>query len=83
MLSESIDMDIWVVQIKSLLQVLILKRNFQKNKGDTGKTAFFMIGPFGTTILFVLTLASERVVLYGYVTISIVVLSTSKLFSSF
>ena len=33
-------------QIKSLLEVLKLKQNFQKNKLGTGKTPFFVLGPF-------------------------------------
>ena len=37
-LSESMNMDIWVV--------LKLKQNFRKNKVVTGKTPFFLIGPF-------------------------------------
>ena len=43
-------MDIWVVvhQINSLEEVLKLKQNFQKNKVITGKTPFFVIGPFCT-----------------------------------
>ena len=35
-----------VHQINSLQEVLKLKQNFQKNKVVTGKTPFFVIGPF-------------------------------------
>ena len=35
-----------VQQINSLLEVLQLKQNFLKNKVVTGKTTFFVIGPF-------------------------------------
>ena len=39
----------WLVhQINSLQEVLKLKQNFQKNKPVTGKTPFFLIGPFCT-----------------------------------
>ena len=37
-----------VHQINSLKVVLILKENFQKIKLFTGKTPFFVIGPFYT-----------------------------------
>ena len=57
-----------------LYEVLILKKNFQKKKIVTGKTMFFLIGP----ILFVLTLTSNRAVLYGNVTFSILLLSPKK-----
>ena len=35
-----------VQQINSLWEVLKLKHNFQKNKVVTGKTPFFLVGPF-------------------------------------
>ena len=35
-------------QIKSLQEVFKLKQNFQKNEAVTGKTPFFVIGPFCT-----------------------------------
>ena len=60
-----------------------MKQIFLKNKIDTGETVYFVIGPFVLPILFVSTLASERAVLYGYVTLSIIVLWTTKLLSSF
>ena len=49
----------------------------------TGKTPFFVIGPFVLAILFVLTLASDGVVLYGNDAFSISVLSANKRYSSF
>ena len=53
-------MDICVVGTSKQLfmRVLKLKQNFQKKKVVTGKTPFFVIGPF--FILSVLTLASDR-----------------------
>ena len=43
-------MNIWVLGTLNQLfiKVLILEQNFQKNKVATGKTAFFVIGPFCT-----------------------------------
>ena len=38
--------ELLVQQINSLEEVLKLKQNFQKNKVVTGKTPFFVIGPF-------------------------------------
>ena len=35
-----------VHEINCLYEVLKLKQNFQKNKVVTGRTAFFVIGPF-------------------------------------
>ena len=73
-----------VHQINYLQKVLKPKQNFQKNKIVTGKTLFFVIGPFCThTILFVLTLASDLTILYGNYVLSILVLSTKKRYSSF
>ena len=46
----------------------------------TGKTPLFVIGPFCFTILFVLTLASDRAVLNGNTVCSILVVSTKKRF---
>ena len=42
-----------------------------------------MIGPFCTSILFVLTLASDRAVLYGNAAVSVLLLLTKKWYSSF
>ena len=76
-----------------------LKQNFQKKitcrkkktcrkifekKKITGKTTrFFVIFHFLLPILFVLTLTSDRAVLYGIVALSISVLSTKKWSSGF
>ena len=46
-LTKSTNMDIWVVGTSNQL-FLKLKQNFQKNNVVTGKTPFFMIGPFCT-----------------------------------
>ena len=74
----------WLLhQTNFLYEALKLKQNFRKNKVVTGKTRFFVIGPFVLPILFVLTLASGRAVLCGHVAFSILVLSTKKWFSSF
>ena len=59
-----------------------MKQNFQKNKAVTGKTPFFEIDLFCTPHS-VLMLASERVVLYGNVTFSILALSIKKRYCSF
>ena len=47
---KSMNMDIWVVGTLNQLFIGIfkLKQNFQKNKVVTGKTPFFVIGPFCT-----------------------------------
>ena len=60
-----------------------MKQNIQKNIVVTGKTPFFMIGPFVLTFLFVLTLASDMAVLYESDAFSILVLSTKKWYCSF
>ena len=67
-----------VHQINIFSKVLTLKQNFQKNNVVAGKTPFFAIGPFANPILFVLTLVSDRAVLYGNVSLAIVVLSTKN-----
>ena len=75
-------MDIWVVgTFNSIKGVLKLKQIFQKNKVVTGKTPLFVIGPF--SILFVLTLASDRTVLNGNGVFSVLLVSTKKGYSSF
>ena len=43
---KSMNMDIWVVGI--FIGIFKLKQNLQKNKVVTGKTPFFVIGPFCT-----------------------------------
>ena len=47
-LSESMNMDVWVVGISNQLCIKSSKQNFQKNKALAGKTPFFMIGSFCT-----------------------------------
>ena len=50
--TKSMNIKIWVVvtskQIFIRGELLKLKQNFQKNKVATGKTLFFVIGPFCT-----------------------------------
>ena len=71
-------------QINFLEEVLKLNQNFFKKSVVTGKTPFFVIGPhFVPTVLFVLTLTSDIVVLYGNTAFSILVLSTIKRYSIF
>ena len=57
-LTKSMNMNIWVVgTLKQLImRVFILKLNFQKNKEVRGKTLFFVIDTFRTSIPFVLNL---------------------------
>ena len=45
---ESMNMAIWVVGTSNQLLITdpYTETNFQKNKVDTGKTMFFVIGPF-------------------------------------
>ena len=56
-----------------------MKQNFRKNEIVTGKRRSLFVLP----ILFVLTLASDRAVLYEIVAFSILLLSTKKRYSSF
>ena len=73
----------WFVhQINSSYEVLKLKQSFRKNKLVTGKTPFFAIDTFCTPQTICLTLASDRAVFYGNVVLSILGLSTKKLYSS-
>ena len=72
-----------VHQINSKYEAPKLKQEFRKGKVGDGRTSFFVIGPFCTPHSFVLTLASDRVVLYGNVMLSVLVLSTKKRYSSF
>ena len=53
-LTKSTNMGAWVVGTLNQLfiRVLKLKQSFQKNKVVTGKTPFFVIGPFCTNIAF-------------------------------
>ena len=62
---------------------LIVHTKFLKNKVVTGKTSFFVIGPFCTHHSIVFTLASNMVVLYGKDGFSLSVLSNKKQCSSF
>ena len=62
-----------VYQINSLEEVLKLKQNFQKNKVVTGKTPFFVIGPFST----------HHSSCLGNHVFSILILATKKQYSSF
>ena len=57
-------MGIWVVGTLNQLFMkgYFMKKKFQKNKVVTGKTPFFVIGPFCTCHSFVLTLASDMAV---------------------
>ena len=77
--------DIWAVhQINSLYEVLKHKQNFRKKKVATGKTPFFVIGPFCTPHFISLkNWASEGAVFYGNVALLILVVSTKKLYSNF
>ena len=49
-LSASMNMDFWVVGTSNQLFIAgyYTETNFQKNMADTGKTTFFVIGPFCT-----------------------------------
>ena len=71
---KSMNMDIWVVGI--FIGIFKLKQNLQKNKVVTGKTPFFVIGPFFTqhSICLKLTLASDMTVLHENDAFSIVIL---------
>ena len=72
--------------IKSTLYKRFLNWNKifkKKKKVVTGKTSFFLIGTFILSILFVLTLASDRVALHRKDMFSILVLSTKEQYTSF
>ena len=71
----------WLVhQINSLYKALKLKQNYGKNKVVAGRNSVLhFVLPFR----FLLTLASDRAVLYGNVTFPILVLSAKRLYSSF
>ena len=62
---------------------MMLRLNFQNNEVVSDKTPLFVIDSFCTPILFVLTLAFGRAVLYENMAFSMVVLSTKKQYSSF
>ena len=71
----------WLVhQINSLYKALKLKQNYGKNKVVAGRhSVLHFVLPFR----FLLTLASDRAVLYGNITLPILVLSAKRLCSSF
>ena len=76
-------MGIWIVgrsKVNSLKEVLKLKFFFRRSKEVTGKTHFFVVGPFCTSSFY---LASDMAVLYGNDAFSILVLSIEKRYSNF
>ena len=74
----------WLVhQIYSLYEVPKLKQNFRKNNQLLAKLRSFWQVYFEHQILFVLKLASDRVLLYGNLTFSILLLSTKMRYSNF
>ena len=79
------NMDIWV--IGTLNQIFIRnscsQRKFSEDTVVSGKAPFFVIGPSCTTLQFVLKLTFDRTILYGNVTLSIVILSTTIWSASF
>ena len=80
-------MNMHISEIGTLNQLIIrgsyTEINFSKKLRSLWQICVLMICPFLLPIVFVLTLAFERSVLYGSVAPSIVVLSTKKLSSSF
>ena len=73
-------------KINSIYDVFKLKQNFRKNWVVTGKTPFFVIGPFCTPYSICVNigfLQSSFAVLYGNAMLSILVLSTKNRYSSF
>ena len=60
-----------------------MRQNLKKYNVVTGETPFFVTAHFILLILFVLTLASDRELLYENVAFGILVLSTKKRYSSF
>ena len=86
-LSKSMNMDIWVVSKSKQLSIRASETEIKCSKKQVSYWQIsvlcdrsIMYSPF---YLFVLTLASDMVVLYGTVAFSIFVLSTKKLYSSF
>ena len=79
------DMDIWVVGTSTQLFITgsYTETNFSKAWSSYWQNSVFCDKHFVPLILFVLTLASERAVLYQNVSHSILVLSTKKRHSSF
>ena len=85
-LTKSTNMGIWVLGTSSQLFVRGSKTEtkFPKNKVVTGKTTFFVIGPFCTHYSICLfLLAFYMAVLYGNSALSRLLLSTKKRYSSF
>ena len=78
------NMSIWVVDTsnQNFLIGSYTETKFSKNKVVTGKTRFFVIGPFHTLDSVCLILASDRTVLYENVSLLILVLSTKRRYSS-
>ena len=74
------DMDIWVVGTTTQLLATgsYTETNFSKAQSSYWQNSVFCDLHFVLLILFVLTLASERAVLYQNVSHSILVLSTKK-----
>ena len=72
----------WYIKPTLYKRFLKLKQNFPKNKEVTNSVLCDEVH-FVLTILFVLTLASGMAVLYGNDALSILVLSTKKLYSTF
>ena len=72
-LTKSMNMNIWAIGTLNqlIIEVLILKLNFQKNKVVSVKCPFLLVAPWYSQ--FVLTLAFGRAVLYGNVALSFVV----------
>ena len=70
--------------IKSTSRTGIEALNFPENEIVTGETPFFVISLyFVLCILFILTLASDRAVLYGNVAFPNLIVSIKKPYSSF
>ena len=63
-----------------ITSIFLLKQGFQKRKVVNGKTTFFVfyVLHFLLLILFVLTVASDRAVLYGNIVFSILVFPPKK-----
>ena len=85
-LLKSMNMDIWVVGTSNQLFI----RDFETEIFSLDKLKQLLAKPrslrqvhFALPILFVLTLASGRAVLYGNIAFSILVLSTKKRYSNF
>ena len=69
------NVDIWIVGTNQLyITGSYTKTKLPKNKVATGKTSFFVIGPFCNPHSICLHIDYERAVLYGYIRLLIVVL---------